>query len=518
MLEPLRCVLITHALLLLFLLPFRLVVCSFSFIPARVITNLSLRSACRPLRFSCLCVQLHAMIPSLSLIFSQTGKFLAAGINDGTVCIYDVEEASWDHRTLPGRGHSSAIVALSWSRCALGPDPVLDFLRIRTASMRPVLLELPPEGVPYTYPPMEGGGGGVLPPLALERDSGELAQCVCAGDATGLLSFTVGAALPLGVVPPRPGPPRPVTAIALAADWSLALILSAMPTRTHSTLTLLDTLPLAVNARDLHLVRALACACGELIGKCSVLVGVSIREFAGAEAASPVMFVCVVVCAVCVYVCVYPRTSCMTCTPQGCSLPPPSSSSKPASMNPQSLNFTALLKLRAALWRPWCAITIGECVCVCARVRSCAWTCVCVRGICFKVYLYVKPRCLGIAHLFPHTRVRVCVDCHETPLVSDVTCPSPCVSLLLVCMPLLLPPQCVHHVMPGAEKVLLGLSCLRGSVGLDLGILGWTDDDFTALIADMTQLLVTVWPSPPPDECVGVTVGVECRCSGVAVC
>ena len=49
-----------------------------------------------------------------------SGKFLAAGVADGKVCVYSVEQGSWDHRLLLSGYHSKeggvGVSCVSWSR------------------------------------------------------------------------------------------------------------------------------------------------------------------------------------------------------------------------------------------------------------------------------------------------------------------------------------------------------------------------------------------------------------------
>ncbi len=87
------------------------------------------------------------------------GKFIAASLNDGKICIYDVGHTTWDRRLLDS--HSHAVTALYWTQLpvgsykgsawGLGGGPPAPTGLVALLMHQPPLL--PPEGVPYVYPP-----------------------------------------------------------------------------------------------------------------------------------------------------------------------------------------------------------------------------------------------------------------------------------------------------------------------------------------------------------------------------
>jgi hypothetical protein len=76
------------------------------------------------------------------------GKHIAATLKDGKICVYAVEDSSWERCVLTA--HGDAVNVLHWSRCRVhsrsGSGGSLKLLRPP---------QLPAEGVPYVYPPMD---------------------------------------------------------------------------------------------------------------------------------------------------------------------------------------------------------------------------------------------------------------------------------------------------------------------------------------------------------------------------
>jgi hypothetical protein len=184
------------------------------------------------------------------------GKFIAAGTLDGRVCVYDVETSQWDHRVCEGVRPASAIAALLWTRMHQQPHVLPELLRA-ASSLRPTLLSLPPEGTPFSYPPLEDTSTLSLadadPTL---RDAKEVIQLMCASDVDGGIGLTMGVSLPLGSMPRVCS--LPANSVALAADWSLlACVFSGTP-----SLVLYDTTALSRSAASLHEVCSWAvCFC-----------------------------------------------------------------------------------------------------------------------------------------------------------------------------------------------------------------------------------------------------------------
>lgn len=126
-----------------------------------------------PLRYGCSSLSLNRL---RSTFASFAGKFLAAGTTDGNIFLYDVEQSSWDHRTLPPSVHTGlSVLTVAWTRFPLPRSRLLAPLRIPKCSYRPRLPALPADGVPYTYPPMEAGAPEP-PDAALERDAADFVQ------------------------------------------------------------------------------------------------------------------------------------------------------------------------------------------------------------------------------------------------------------------------------------------------------------------------------------------------------
>jgi hypothetical protein len=173
----------------------------------------------------------------------DSGKRVAAGTVDGRVCVYEIEQTTWDHNTLTllldADSQNLPISTLYWTRCGLPGSNLPDFLQIRPTSLRPVLAQLPPEGAPYTYPPLEPPS----PATALDATPSTSVDLICVGQDNGRLTLVVDQSLPLGSLAVVPG--VPVSAVAVSMDWSLLAALSTGPDPNQACITLFDTAILA---------------------------------------------------------------------------------------------------------------------------------------------------------------------------------------------------------------------------------------------------------------------------------
>ena len=184
----------------------------------------------------------------------SAGKFLLAGTKDGRVCMYNIEESVWDHRILPGSASDAAISSLFWTRAAVPPSPLPEFLRMPRCSPRVKLLALPAEGMPYTYPPMDGAAPEFEPEDALFRDAADFMQLLCTGNETGSLVLNIGGALPLGVIAVGDGGAA-VTSVRASADWSMLACTTQDPASKAASFVVYDASVLASGKEKLHQVR-----------------------------------------------------------------------------------------------------------------------------------------------------------------------------------------------------------------------------------------------------------------------
>lgn len=162
---------------------------------------------------------------------------------DGRVCMYEVEQTSWDHNTLAllldAHGRASPVSTLYWTRCGLPTSTLPEFLQIRHTALRPVLTQLPPEGMAYTYPPLEPP---VPVPLA-DAAAQTTVELICVGQDNGNLTLVVDQSLPLGSLAVTPN--QPVTSCALSLDWSLLATVSSGKEANLPMISLFDTSTIA---------------------------------------------------------------------------------------------------------------------------------------------------------------------------------------------------------------------------------------------------------------------------------
>ena len=197
---------------------------------------------------------LQSSVAKRANVLTHSGKFIIAGTLDGRVCVYDVETSQWDHRMLAGTsaGSTTPVCALLWTRMRIKHNGLHDLLR-PCAILRPTLQILPPEGMPYSYPPLEDEATIAFADAdATLRDAAEAIQLLCVANASGTIALTMGTSLPLGSL--QAARFGAAVGLACSADWSLLAGIFNDPT---AALVLFDTAPLPRFAPALHEVSSL---------------------------------------------------------------------------------------------------------------------------------------------------------------------------------------------------------------------------------------------------------------------
>jgi hypothetical protein len=155
----------------------------------------------------------------------RAGKTVAAGLSDGKVCLYDVDDSQWDRRHVCN--HTAAVTALHWtSRDVPQHDSVAGFDGLDSRPlMDTALLPLPPEGTPYSYPPVEDGAATTLHvPGSTPRT---VLDVLVSGDRGGTVHCTAAGYFSLGSVDVAAAasiPPCAVTSVCLAADCRAMMV------------------------------------------------------------------------------------------------------------------------------------------------------------------------------------------------------------------------------------------------------------------------------------------------------
>ena len=230
------------------------------------------------------------------------GKNIAGGLVDGKVCIYDVEEKTWDRRYIDS--HTSAVRSLQWTQLRprvskhplVGPFGMVATSAAATTLLLPMPPHLPPEGVPFVYPPGDDGGRGHEIRAALDFSQAPFSVLV-SGDGAGRVHLTAAGSFHLGSIDvpmlvESKSPDASITHVSLTNDLTLLTVVATVDSA-PSTVLVFDTTSLAANAMVLAEVRSCDAAFWVFMGVCHGL-GANEIFVVARPTADPAVHACVV--------------------------------------------------------------------------------------------------------------------------------------------------------------------------------------------------------------------------------